>query len=87
MVSVCGQICEQCFWHQVNHKNGKCPNCGLLYKVNRVRVYYENKCKPNQLVAGAHKMTRFQSPQPTSLVSSGLGQGVPEAASSQALLG
>lgn len=41
----------------MEHENGKCPNCGLLYEVNRVKDYYASKQQQAAAAAAAAKAT------------------------------
>lgn len=41
------QICYSCYYHQVEHKGRKCPNCGKHYEVNRVEEYKQSKMVAN----------------------------------------
>ena len=68
----------------MDHENGKCPNCGLLYEVNRVKDYYATKQAARsavQLQGPSGKKTRCESPQPSMTPVSSLAQSQPQSAS------
>ena len=44
------QICYQCYYHQVQAKERKCPNCGKHYEVSRVEEYKQSRIAPSSQV-------------------------------------
>lgn len=62
------KICHECFWNQVNNRNGKCPNCDLLYEVNRARESINKSLQKLRSSSPADKLTTANKIQRASVL-------------------